>query len=315
LRLDRHRQATCLSLEQTERPAQRPTYGVGTVSRYCCQRQNGVFLKKPIVIYQNQDFTPTGIANSKCLAKFTNDCVEKISGEHYFSKSILKQINLKTLNVGGSAWDRTSGPVGINSLTVNCFCSRHNSMLHKLDSEAAKLFATILRFHKELSSGEEYGPHYVLFNYLDIERWLVKALLGASAAKLTKINGVFKGLNSDLIEPYLKFLFYGVQKNVDGAGLYFYAEDNILNIGKTFSFACQESDRTKQVEGCVIGLAGMNLNFSPRKISSLNGKNISIDNYRPWRITFGKTQPEKVIDFSPMVGRKNHKTIHILKKS
>ena len=72
----------------------------------------------------------------------TNNCSTKISGEHYISGTILAEFgNLRT---SGLPW---FGPgetrVGINSLTSNILCTRHNSALSPLDIEGKRMLAAI----------------------------------------------------------------------------------------------------------------------------------------------------------------------------
>lgn len=119
----------------------------------------------------------------KCWANSLRNCSNRISGEHIFSDSIF--IN-KAISVKGFDWCKEEfKKVGLNSLTRNVLCKKHNSMLSPLDSEA-KVFADSLRkFEKINSIRNSKTPtnptviKYEVNGYL-IERWFLKTLINVS---------------------------------------------------------------------------------------------------------------------------------------
>lgn len=107
----------------------------------------------------------------------------KISREHYFSADILERIGKSPIS--GLAW--LNGEVkdlSPASLTSKILCERHNSVLSPLDAEAGKLFDALGEIDAALGDTAPPAPskEWVL-NGADLERWLLKTLLGVARAK------------------------------------------------------------------------------------------------------------------------------------
>jgi hypothetical protein len=101
-------------------------------------------------------------------------CEGKISGEHLVSKAVLEVIaDGGSLRVGGMPWLPADEfkEIGLNSLTANCLCQRHNSALSPFDTAAA-------RFFSDLRTCQERAevPHLFISSGHDLERWLLKSL-------------------------------------------------------------------------------------------------------------------------------------------
>jgi hypothetical protein len=77
------------------------------------------------------------------------------------------------------------------SLAAKVLCDRHNSVLSPLDGEAGRLFETLGEIDRKL--GDDAAPassrEYFL-NGADLERWLLKALLGMTHADGATQSGV-----------------------------------------------------------------------------------------------------------------------------
>ncbi len=278
--------------------------GGGKKSKNCCQISKYAFVKKPIQLIESKNQI-TDYANGGCLAGFTKDCSDKISGEHYISKAILKLISDEKLNVTG--WPYSSAEsvqIGINNLTVNCLCTRHNSMLSPLDDAAANIFKTFLRFTSNEQKDKRGVLDYCLYNYWDFERWMIKTLVMTEGAGLLRKNKIKQSIPDSLKMNFLKVLFSGEKIEIDGAGFYFiYEIGKAQSFGQTFSFASSTSSVSNDVEGCTIILGGFNFVFSSRKLLDIDQIPVNDSQYRPWRLIFNNNSRKYVIDFSAKNGQ------------
>ena len=85
--------------------------------------------------------------------------------------------------------------VGVNSLTCNMLCTRHNSALSPLDTAAGHFFAKITAAmrHANMHSMVKKTEYY-LVNGDAIERWALKTMLNLYYSKVASANGesIFK---------------------------------------------------------------------------------------------------------------------------
>jgi hypothetical protein len=123
-------------------------------------------------------------SHPKCLLNCTNDCSDKISGDHIVSQAVLKVINKKEIFISTSKFSRKHS---LSSLITNRLCTRHNSALSPIDSEAARLFRAFTAIHESLS-GEKECQKLFLFHGEDLERWMLKTMLMVYSARLTDVN-------------------------------------------------------------------------------------------------------------------------------
>lgn len=163
--------------------------GSGMVFEFCCRMPNGQpLIRTPTILPVGP---MTGFQNRKCYLRNTNNCSEKISGEHLISASILKQLpgGIKMSGFPGQEIGAFK-QVGINSLKSNVLCSRHNSALSPLDTAAGHFFANITAAmkHSEMHSMIK-KTEYFLVNGDAFERWAVKTAMGLYHSKVASANG------------------------------------------------------------------------------------------------------------------------------
>lgn len=200
----------------------------------------------------------TGHAHPKCYMRNSNDCSTKISGEHYVSSAILaKFCNLRT---SGLPW---FGPgetrVGINALTSNILCTRHNSALSPLDTEGQRMLVAIRNGinhvrRKSLSTK-------TLFRIVSgeaFELWGLKTLMGLLAANVARTEGASTATNFTIPEQLIvKALTTG--RLPPGYGLYIGNESDMLH--DTIGFAPLTHKEDRRVAGLRCTLLGIVIDF------------------------------------------------------
>lgn len=149
----------------------------------CCLKDGKIVLSHKTI---SPPLPGTGRAHKKCVLGWTNDCCEKISGDHFVSEAVLKVLKQKQIVLSTRNFSRTHS-LGSSSLKVNRLCRRHNSALSTIDSEAARFFAAFARIDESLSGGSVSQRLY-FFHGLDLERWLLKTLIMVYFARLTNIT-------------------------------------------------------------------------------------------------------------------------------
>lgn len=155
--------------------------GSGKPVRLCCLQADGSLRIRPPDLHPPGNIT--GFAKERCYLSTTGNCSHTSSGEHYISKSLLTEIG-NTVSAGGFPW---SGPtpetqkiVGINSLTANILCKRHNTALSELDKHAGKFMRVLKAISHDLDNNAPHIPHdlnYLLSGEI-VECWMLKVLLG-----------------------------------------------------------------------------------------------------------------------------------------
>jgi hypothetical protein len=125
----------------------------------------------------------TGYQHQKCYANGDHNCSTKITGEHFISQGLLKQIELnKTAKISGLRWQEpnTFNIVPLKSLASNILCDRHNSALSALDAAITNLSDAIRRCDSAFkpSNGKIELVDEVMCGE-DIERWFLKSVIGA----------------------------------------------------------------------------------------------------------------------------------------
>jgi hypothetical protein len=271
----------------------------GKLIKDCCLRPKDILRPRPFL--PSTPAPKTGLSTPRCYAADLADCSEKISGEHYISHGILRELSEDgvAVEVEGLAWlgDDGKKKLPAKGLTSNILCKRHNEALSGLDSLAKRFFLSIDRIDKEFGSDISDGEDRVfLFNGHDVERWMLKTLCGM----------VFSGSASTQIAPirgwkpntlWVKILF-GKERFPNKWGIYFsgnIGEVSVTNRGFAFN----------PVSNDALGVYG--------SITTLNGKrfilamatppadrnNTILANYiyRPDELVMSNGRCEKVIKF------------------
>ena len=124
---------------------------------------------------------PTGYRHNRCYANGDSNCSTKISKEHFISANLLRRIQLNdTAKIAGLAWQEREkfDIVPIKSLASNILCKRHNEALNPLDAVVGSFADTIKRFDRREPARNDMAH----FSGSDIERWMLKCLLGLTAS-------------------------------------------------------------------------------------------------------------------------------------
>ncbi|WP_415940085.1 YecA family protein [Streptomyces sp. 039-1] len=177
----------------------------------------------------------TGYGHSKCYAAASNDCSEKISREHWLSADILRSITAgKTITVLGMPWQKgATHQLPVSALAANILCQRHNSALSPLDVTASSAFRVLWHFQEDQRrSPDPHGAEFALLNGGDLERWLLKLLWGAVAARALSYEGQpVQALRSSADADLLDYLFRDGSLP-EGWGLYMAGQPDRLFSGE-----------------------------------------------------------------------------------
>lgn len=148
----------------------------------CCLYQGNRIRKIPPLLLPPAP--KTFFSNKNCYLHQTNDCAKKNSSEHYMSKAILETMH--NVEIQGAPWLKKGEKriVGINSLTANILCSRHNSCLSPLDAEAAKFFKHLLEIYKNNERKLVIKKRTLkIISGETIELWMLKSICGLFYSK------------------------------------------------------------------------------------------------------------------------------------
>jgi hypothetical protein len=75
-------------------------------------------------------------------------------------------------------------------LGSNILCERHNHALSRLDRTAIRVFSALRRYQRDqLDQPDPHGNEFYLASGEDLERWLLKAFWGATAAGVVAVQG------------------------------------------------------------------------------------------------------------------------------
>lgn len=148
--------------------------------RQCCDHGETLVLRAAATPTPKQP--KTGYSHPKCYARALEDCDQKISREHYFSKGLMRayahsRAPSNTIRLIRPNRVDTELPTD-QALQSNILCRRHNSSLSVLDVTAERLFRAI-------HEGTKLAPTYncrVVFG-ANVELWILKVLCGSFAAE------------------------------------------------------------------------------------------------------------------------------------
>lgn len=257
--------------------------GSNIVAVTCCLQQDGSWYKAPSATSPTPPETNKTV--NKCYARTLSDCYGPISGEHYISHSILKQLGPNVI-LNGVPWSQKPVSIPIQGMTGKILCKRHNESLSPLDTTAGKLFETIKNTHK----GEKVG--WVLLNGEDIERWMMKILFGILASGNIKQRDGNATQKASPPITYLNILF-GNQAMNPGWGLRFLELAETAPLQKNQIEITINTGMVKPgpshpiIYGIRIGLMGLNLHTCLKQLP--NTENLQEKtHYRPKRLYFGE---------------------------
>lgn len=133
----------------------------------------------------------TGYSQAGCYLSHTNDCSRGITGEHYVSRSALEELSEPVVAIDGVHWlaPGEQRVIGINSLTANILCGRHNSALSPLDDEGGQFLRTIKSIHASL--GKKSLSRKTLVSIVSgeaLEMWILKIACGLFYSKIASQN-------------------------------------------------------------------------------------------------------------------------------
>lgn len=220
--------------------------GSANKAKKCCWTANG-WKKKPL-----GRLTEPGegeVGHQRCYARALGGCSDRISGEHYFSRTILQDFS--SIRVSGPKWIREgeTRQVGLSSLVAKILCQHHNSCLGSLDSEGGRFFAALRDFDAGLHDHPLHSASEAIFAGEDIERWLLKCLCGLLA------SGSLRTSLHELPYHWMELLFLGTQWP-DDAGLYFtFREGRRFHASQSLESSLL-LDETGSVRGLTLFVAG-----------------------------------------------------------
>jgi len=145
----------------------------------------------------------TGLMNAECYLACHQDCSATLSREHFISEGVLRELSggRKQVWVGGLHWldDGKPGLVPSSSLAAKVLCDRHNIALSPLDAEALRLFRTL----RAIIDGTTGQSGHFLFSGHDIERWMLKSMVGLGLSGLARIPS---GERARAVTPPVQYL-------------------------------------------------------------------------------------------------------------
>ncbi len=129
-----------------------------------------------------------GRGAAKCVLSYTKNCGGGISGDHFVSAAVLREIVLsKTEKVVLQGPNfRREHVVDSDSLKTKRLCKRHNSAFSPIDTEAGRFFRAVYRAHSTLK--DDPLLKFYFFNGIDIERWLLKTMIMVYYAGITGVG-------------------------------------------------------------------------------------------------------------------------------
>jgi len=149
----------------------------------CCLTSAGYWHKAAAIIAPPAP--ATGYANSNCSAASLQDCASKTCREHFISENVLKQIAQSgVVKIAGLSWQPAEvfAALPTNAIASRVLCTRHGDALSPLDAEFGRFFGTLEEIDDALRDGKE-AQAFRLFSGENLERWMLKMLLGAVSSE------------------------------------------------------------------------------------------------------------------------------------
>lgn len=171
----------------------------------------------------------SGLVTSGCYASSLRDCDgQGLSREHFISRALLEEIG-GSFEISGYSHVPDGKFLSPKSFNSKILCKRHNSLLSDLDFEGARLFRALKRY---LVSGQ--GGFY-LFSGDDLERWMMKMLVGLVATGAPSHKTLGASFNSMPDSQVVEVLFgRGSLSLRAGMGLAKFGEGNVRPLAVSF---------------------------------------------------------------------------------
>ena len=255
----------------------------GKILAQCCRRFDGVVFKEPSAI--RPPGLPTGYSHPRCYLGFTQNCCTKISGEHFVSQGILRQIG-QSVSITGAPWQKTGEikTFATKNLTANILCVRHNSAFSDVDTAAIRLFKFVTEINADLAqkSLSRKKKFYVVGGD-DLEMWATKALLGLFHSQPKNTELAEYTINPTVVEDAIR-----MARLPKSCGIYLNARlgaprvhhENEITVG---TITLKEERR---LIGLVIDIGGVSFDFlmDPLGVNTLRQGETKL--YRPAHLMF-----------------------------
>lgn len=233
-----------------------PACNSGRPFRQCCVSSVGTLqIKSPLLM---PDQPPSGLKCDGCYLSFTNDCSEKLTGEHYMSKVVLEQLG--DFNISGAPWLKPgqTQTVGINSMTANILCARHNSQLSELDATAGTFFKMLDDIWIDMGRRSlSRRPTVKYISGETFERWMLKVFCGAFFSKIAS-NNRQRIINTHVMDDGALFAALLANQWQAGCGLYIQPGGRILPENKVNMAPLSVKD-SNLVVGIQMNFRGLNV--------------------------------------------------------
>lgn len=233
---------------------------------------------------------PTGLVTQGCYASELRDCDGgPVSEEHYMSQAVTKHLGPE-IRVEGPAWVTPGKPYPYQALRARVLCERHNGALREIDKAAGRFFGLLRAF----ALGNRRPGEYYLFAGEDLERWMLKALLGLGASKNLLIR------DETIEQPPPKWLvdiLFGEQPMPEGCGMHMRVEADNDGDGGAISIRGETANSDGSVVGITMRLTRLVFSLATVPIGAIQGLV-----YRPIRLVVhdpsNPASPPTAIEFS-----------------
>jgi hypothetical protein len=203
----------------------------------------------------------SGFAHSRCYARELCDRSHQISREHPLSESVLRVQNPSGL-VDVTNW---TGPGETLTLTTKqiVLCTRHNQALSDLDALAQRVFSFLL---EPIPSSA-----LLLVNGADLERWLLKRLLGLAASRAAEYRAAPEDLE----------VLFGERPLEQQAGLHVIEAQSYRARVRRHHLQLIANSSTGRFEALLYACTGFLLLFSTKPIPPANPITRATTRHRP----------------------------------
>lgn len=266
--------------------------GSGKRAGDCCRRAGQLFRPPAQVVLTR---LPEVYSHLKCYLREVGCCSDRISGEHPLSRSVLKLIDPEKVVVGGFPWQGAEArqSIGIGNLTAKVLCEAHNNALNDIDAAARQFFSAL----KTSESRQTAASRHYLISGHDLERWMLKALVGLTAAGVFRDSrGTTLQLTTEIDVPKLLAQPLAWQHT---AGLYLaHKVGDAYPQVNTVEMAALVEPSSMAVIGMTMRIKGMQFVLFLQSRASLIGSSLQDAWYRPSVLTHRHTHVEHRIELS-----------------